>query len=522
MAADDDKLEDEIREAYRRDLPGEELDRAVMDRLEEEGGGEHEISAAPGSRWVRTLLTAALAAAMGFVLMHLVVQGFFAPLGDEGLAKDAEWADVIGRVRTSRGKAVAGADVVGVVKTWPGGRYRHQAFGAKTDAKGKFTLPKHVPVGAKYGLALAVIADGFAFESVYALRNRGGKLDPIDLKLKPAHPVTLEFVSADGSPISGVEAFPTSRKTPKDAEHIVYAVAADPIRRTSDENGEIRLACFAKGDRAEVSVKFPDRESESREFTVTGAKDEVVTLRGEKADDDRHAGSDVADIPSERLTAGGDEEKPYFRVGPMAGEKAPAKGFGLLLILPGGGGDAAFAPFVKRIYKHAVGRDFLVAQPLARKWTDGQAIVWPTEKNKVRGMKFSTEEFIAAVVTDAAKRRKIDPKRVFAMGWSSSGPALYAASLTKGTPVKGWFVAMSVFKKNTLPSLRAAAGTPFYILHSKDDATCPYRMAETARDQLKKAGAKIEFATYSGGHGWRGDVYGMIRAGLGWLGKNAK
>jgi hypothetical protein len=32
----------------------------------------------------------------------------------------------------------------------------------------------------------------------------------------------------------------------------------------------------------------------------------------------------------------------------------------------------------------------------------------------------------------------------------------------------------------------------------------------------------VSYATYAGGHGWHGDVYGLIRAGIAELEKNAK
>jgi predicted esterase len=71
-----------------------------------------------------------------------------------------------------------------------------------------------------------------------------------------------------------------------------------------------------------------------------------------------------------------------------------------------------------------------------------------------------------------------------------------------------------------LPPPRNAAGRSFYILHSRDDQVCPFRMAEQARDVLTRAGAKVEFAEYDGGHGWHGDIFGNIRAGVDWLEKS--
>ena len=44
---------------------------------------------------------------------------------------------------------------------------------------------------------------------------------------------------------------------------------------------------------------------------------------------------------------------------------------------------------------------------------------------------------------------------------------------------------------------------------------------EAARDQLAAKGAKTTLATYEGGHGWHGDVFGEIRTGVQWLEANA-
>lgn len=132
-------------------------------------------------------------------------------------------------------------------------------------------------------------------------------------------------------------------------------------------------------------------------------------------------------------------------------------------------------------------------------------------------MKFSTEAFVESVIRDVSKRSKIDPARVFTLSWSSSGPAAYALSLRPKTPIRGSFIAMSVFKPETLPKLDAAKGHAYFLYHSKDDKVCPYSHAEAAVEKLKAKGASVELKTYDGGHGWKGDMYGAIRAGFEWL-----
>jgi predicted esterase len=80
---------------------------------------------------------------------------------------------------------------------------------------------------------------------------------------------------------------------------------------------------------------------------------------------------------------------------------------------------------------------------------------------------------------------------------------------------------MSVFKPDQLPPLENAKGHAYYVLHSPEDFI-PIRMAEQACDALGEHGATVKLETYSGGHGWRGDVYGMIRTGIQWLEEQAR
>jgi predicted esterase len=238
--------------------------------------------------------------------------------------------------------------------------------------------------------------------------------------------------------------------------------------------------------------------------------------RGEEA----AAEDEFQGLPHEERKAGDDAKKRYFLIGPRDAEKAPAKGHPLLVVLPGGPGNDAFLPFVKRIHKNVLAKEWLVAELVSVKWKPDQQIVWPTERNKVPKQEFSTEAYVEAVVADASKAKKVDPARVYALGWSSSGPALYAHSLGKAKSVVGWYVAMSVFHPDELPSLSAAKGLPYLLDHSPEDATCPFADAEKAEEALKKAGARVKLVTYRGGHGWHGDLWKRMTDGLAWLEEN--
>ena len=226
------------------------------------------------------------------------------------------------------------------------------------------------------------------------------------------------------------------------------------------------------------------------------------------------------DPPSAELTAGANDQMRFVLIGPMPND-APKDGYHLLLILPGGDGSADFRPFCTNLLKQALPPTYLVAELIAPKWRDGNdRIVWPTEKLRDEKMKFTTEEFMDAVVAEVQKKQKVDPKHVYALGWSSGGPPVYAAAMREKTPITGAFVAMSVFKPEQLPPLKKLDGRAFHILHSPQDFI-PMRFPEAARDTLKKAGAVTQLTTYEGGHGWHGDVFGSIRAGIEWLEKNS-
>lgn len=229
---------------------------------------------------------------------------------------------------------------------------------------------------------------------------------------------------------------------------------------------------------------------------------------------------DIKDVPFQDLKAGGDANKRYFLIGPRKNDKAPPGGWKLLVVMPGGTGEAAMRPWVTRIYKETVPAGYLVAQPVSVKWKPDQTIVWPTRQSTVPDMKFSTEEFVESVIKEVATKARIDRTHVFTFSWSSSGPAAYSISLQPTRLVTGSLVSMAVFHPQQLPPLARAKNHSYFIAHSKEDARCPYSLAEQAREELKRQGAKVEFETYPGPHGFGAGSFEWIRKGLAWLDKN--
>jgi len=228
--------------------------------------------------------------------------------------------------------------------------------------------------------------------------------------------------------------------------------------------------------------------------------------------------ADVADVPAQDLRAGGDANQRYFLVGAVEGAAAPAQGYALLVVLPGGDGSAEFHPFVRRIHKNVLDRSWLIAQAVAPEWEKSpNRVTWPTARLRTAAAKFTTEQFVEAILADVRAKTMIDRKRIFLLGWSSGGPPCYAIALGEQSSVTGAFVAMSIFKPEQMPAPGNAKGKVFYLLQSPDDQVTPIRFAETAQKTLGRAGAKVHLERYSGGHGWHGDVWQMVRDGIQWL-----
>jgi predicted esterase len=222
-------------------------------------------------------------------------------------------------------------------------------------------------------------------------------------------------------------------------------------------------------------------------------------------------------VPARDLLADNDINKRFYLIGPKS-DQAPVNGYKLLLVLPGGDGSANFQTFVKNIAAHALGDDYIVAQLVAPKWNEKQSKekVWPIEKLTVPEASFTTELFMRKVIDEVRKDHTIDANHIYAMGWSSSGQAIYSSMLQEDSPIRGGFVAMSVFHPEVLPPLRNAKGKAFYILHSPTDFI-NMKFPEAARDRLAEYGGATKLETYEGGHRWVGDVFGMIRTGVKWL-----
>ncbi len=276
-------------------------------------------------------------------------------------------------------------------------------------------------------------------------------------------------------------------------------------------------------NRARYGEKFATMDIASR---VTPEERAAAEAKAAKEREQRAAEAELKDIPAALVSAGYDNDKRYILIGHKGGKVEPEGGYKVLLILPGGDGSADFKAFSQRIYKNALGPDWVVAQLVAPKWDDAQfdRLVWPTKSLPYKAAKFTTETLADAVLADLGKRCEINTKQVYALAWSSAGPAAYSLLLRKSptVPLAGALVAMSVFKPEQTEGLEHATGKRVYLFQSPDDKVTPFRFAEAAKENLGKSGAAVELKTYEGGHGWKGDVFASIKDGVTWLSQDPK
>ena len=290
------------------------------------------------------------------------------------------------------------------------------------------------------------------------------------------------------------------------------------------------LECLWRGERRILVSLVGSGESRSYWFRATSSGIERTTpddlpvprqlAQAEKSEDQNSEKlpEDIADLPVQDLHIKQDPQQRYFLIGLQADRPAPKTGYRLLLVLPGGNGDADFSPFVRRIYKNALDESWLVAQLVAPTWDARQKrkLVWPTSANPYPGAAFTTEQFADRVIADVSLRAPINRQQQYLLAWSSGGPPSYAIALRPGSPIAGAYLAMSIGPGDKAP-LGEAKDRRFFLLQSPQDRITPFHDAERAQTQLTEAGATVRLESYEGGHGWRGDVWGHLRRGLRWI-----
>ena len=165
---------------------------------------------------------------------------------------------------------------------------------------------------------------------------------------------------------------------------------------------------------------------------------------------------------------------------------------------------------------HGTGGDENDLLPLGRMLDERAALLSPRGKVLENGMPrffrrlsmgvFDEEDLVnrthelASFVEEAASEYGLDPKRLFAVGFSNG--ANIAASLLLLHPglLAGAVLlrAMTPFELETLPDL---SGTPVYLAAGRSDQMIPPESTERLAELLRGAGAEVTLDWQPGGHG---------------------
>jgi phospholipase/carboxylesterase len=168
------------------------------------------------------------------------------------------------------------------------------------------------------------------------------------------------------------------------------------------------------------------------------------------------------------------------------------------------------------ILLHGTGGDENDLLPLGRMLDERAALLSPRGKVLENGMPrffrrlsmgvFDEEDLVnrthelASFVEEAASEYGLDPKRLFAVGFSNG--ANIAASLLLLHPelLAGAVLlrAMTPFELETLPDL---LGTPVYLAAGRSDQMIPPESTERLAELLRGAGAEVTLDWQPGGHG---------------------
>ena len=168
------------------------------------------------------------------------------------------------------------------------------------------------------------------------------------------------------------------------------------------------------------------------------------------------------------------------------------------------------------ILLHGTGGDENDLLPLGRMLDERAALLSPRGKVLENGMPrffrrlsmgvFDEEDLVnrthelASFVEEAASEYGLDPKHLFAVGFSNG--ANIAASLLLLHPglLAGAVLlrAMTPFELETLPDL---SGTPVYLAAGRSDQMIPPESTERLAELLRGAGAEVTLDWQPGGHG---------------------
>jgi phospholipase/carboxylesterase len=165
---------------------------------------------------------------------------------------------------------------------------------------------------------------------------------------------------------------------------------------------------------------------------------------------------------------------------------------------------------------HGTGGDENDLLPLGRMLDERAALLSPRGKVLENGMPrffrrlsmgvFDEEDLVnrthelASFLEEAASEYGLDPKRLFAVGFSNGANIAASLLLLRPDLLAGAVLlrAMTPFELETLPDL---SDTPVYLAAGRSDQMIPPESTERLAELLREAGAEVTLDWQPGGHG---------------------
>ncbi|HUQ70174.1 MAG TPA: carboxypeptidase regulatory-like domain-containing protein [Planctomycetaceae bacterium] len=184
--------------------------------------------------------------------------------------------DLVGEITDARGQPVANAKVLLIFKSWPGGKYKQQAFHQSSEKDGTFRFKELYSSAMQTAFLVTVLADGHAMQSEYVLFKPNAAVKTFQFRLQPALEKAFVARGADGQPLAQAVVWPATRKPDKsDEEFLIYDQSGVDAGYKTDAAGKVRMPLLALGDSVELRVT-KEKMSETIRFVVDRAPEQTI------------------------------------------------------------------------------------------------------------------------------------------------------------------------------------------------------------------------------------------------------
>jgi hypothetical protein len=188
---------------------------------------------------------------------------------------------IMGMVTDSTGNAIAGAKILLVHKSWPGGQFQQNVFNAETDSEGKYIFKDQYSFEIQNAFLVTILADGFEMKSKYEIFKAGKKAKNLKFRLDAVQNTVVQLVDESGDPLADSVVFVTKRKSGKE-EFMTYFQSSDSTDWKTGDKGQVTLPYFAAKDVVGLAVMVDGGWAET-EFKVEkqgeDAKPQVVSVK---------------------------------------------------------------------------------------------------------------------------------------------------------------------------------------------------------------------------------------------------